>query len=194
MRKFEEAMIKKISLELIEKLKYERLKMDTSIKIFTNGNWLTINTNSENLDTPFLQMIVEKWKEQTKKEGLSFEDRDYIERIRYCVSVHFYTQLSYLVQKRMELECEAKYLGGLLFEIYWREQRYEVKLEKFKDKMWVPEELPLNKLFLEDIKLRLCENEIDISLSILLISRFTFIYLSKIYEQTPEYKLKNIYK
>jgi hypothetical protein len=194
MRKFEEEMVNKITSKLIKKLKYDRIKKVNYIEIFTNNNWLTIDTDSKNLNTPFLQMIIGQWKEQTKKEVLSLEDRDFIERIRYNISVHFYNQLSNLLQKRMELEFEAKYLGGLLFEIHWKEQRYEVKLAKFKEKIWVPENLPLNKIFLEDIKINLCENEMNFSLQTLLLTKITFLYLSKIYKQTSEYKLKNMYK
>lgn len=194
MRKIEEEMINNICLEIIGELKYERIKKNDSIQIYTNNNWLAIDTNSENLNTPFLQIIVKKWKEKTQKKIFSLEDKLYVKRIRYNITLHFNNQLSILVQKKMELEFEVKYLGSLLFEIHWKEQRYEVKLAKFKEKIWVPENIPSNKIFLEDIKINLCENEMNFSLSTLSLARIAFLYLSKIYKQTSEYKLKNMYK
>jgi antitoxin component HigA of HigAB toxin-antitoxin module len=190
-----EALLKrrKIVLELIKELKYEQINKKIAVKIYTNNRWLTIDTDSKDLNTPFLQIIIEKWRKEFGQEHLSSEDIRHIESIRERIDNHFRTLIFAEIQKMMESQFETRYLNGMCFEICWRKQKYEFKIVEHGNYIRIKEMDKINRTFLSELKYEI-EDELDVTLTRISIKRNLSIYLETLYKKTMEYKLKSIYK
>jgi hypothetical protein len=151
---------------------------------------LLIDLNSRDLKTPFIRMIVEKWKKEVLQENLLEEDLEYIEETRINISNYFYKQVNNYVLERMKTEFKAKYLGDNRFEIFWKEKKYEFRIIERDEILLLT--LPSDKLIIE-INKEFVVEEMEISISSLAFIKILTDYIRINYERTTEYKLKSIY-
>jgi hypothetical protein len=189
-----EEVIKKVTIDLIEKLKYKKIQKGYSVELFINDEWLLLDLSSQNLNTPFLKMITKEWKEETQQEALSPRDLEYIELVRGSLIDHYLQRVFQDAIGKMNREFNAKYLGDRRYELFWRERKYEITFTGRKKRLHIPQYIPSNKLYLNDIKLNLFEKEAGMLLSTLTIAKITSYYLWILYKQTTEYKLSSLYR
>lgn len=178
----------KIYNELIEELNYKSIKKKGDIiEILVNGKWLVIENSLSNKKLPFVEMILCKWEKETEGKELlgELDEFHYKNEIRRDIKNYFIKTMQNKVLEKMNYSFETTYLGMSRFKIVWEDKKFIVNKknvfmeESSKDLI---KSLKIN--FTEDLNILLY----DTSLKIILRS-----YLLGIYEQTTEYKLKNMY-
>jgi hypothetical protein len=178
----------KIYNELIEELNYKSIKKKGDIiEILVNGKWLVIENSLSNKKLPFVEMIFCKWEKETEGKELlgELDEFHYKNEIRRDIKNYFIKMMQNKVLEKMNYSFETTYLGMSRFKIVWEDKKFIVnKKNVFMEESSKELIKSLKINFTEDLNILLY----DTSLKIILRS-----YLLGIYEQTTEYKLKNMY-
>jgi hypothetical protein len=132
-------------------------------------------------------MIDNKWEKEIEQEEKLLRDEFYYkDDIRRNILIHYRETIYSNVLEKMKIDFETKYLGKNCFEISWKGQKYKLERKNISESDYYE--------FIKILQRYSFTYEVKIMIYNPTLTYILRTYLQTIYEQTNEYKLKNIYK